>query len=80
MHSKRTSCEKAQDRINHALDRVGRGEIGIITVNLLANSKVASSPRMPSYLDLFHIWDYARGVRAAFMDSIDVESCQLLGT
>ena len=68
----RTSSEKAQDRIDRALDRVGRGEIGITAADLLANSKVASLPRMPSYPGLLRIWDYARAVRAAFIESIDL--------
>ena len=67
----RASGEKAQERIDRALDRVGRGEIGITDADLLTTSKVTSAPSMPSYPGLFGIWEYARTVRAALIESID---------
>ena len=68
----RASSEKAQERIDRALDRVGRGEIGVTQNDLLLGSKPTSVPRMPSYPGLWGIWDYARAVRAALIESIDL--------
>lgn len=66
----RTSSEKAQYRIDCVFDRVGHGEISITAADLLANSRVASLLRMPNYPGLLCIWDYARAIRAAFIESV----------
>lgn len=53
---------RARDLLVSALERVGRGELGI--------DKALVS--MPSYPGLFGIWDYVRDVRKAFLTSLDL--------
>ncbi|KAF8319640.1 hypothetical protein DL93DRAFT_2053513 [Clavulina sp. PMI_390] len=67
----RHSADKAQARIDRALERVGRGEIGITQSDILANSKLTTIPTMPSYPGLLGLWEYARAVRAALIESVD---------
>jgi len=67
-----SSGEKAQARIVRALERVGRGEIGITQADMLANAKITAPPTMPSYPGVLGLWDYARSVRAALIESIDL--------
>lgn len=68
----RASSDKAKARIDRALERVGRGEIGITSSDILPHSKITSAPNMPSYPGLLGIWDYARNVRAALIESLDM--------
>lgn len=74
----REACDKSKARLEAALGRVGKGEIGVTPTDLLPQpspvSKVTASsiPTLPSYPGLLGVWDYTRDVRLALLQSLDV--------
>jgi mitofusin len=51
---------RTRERLNAALDKVGKGEVA------------ESSVTLPTYPGLFGIWDYTRDVKRALLTSLDV--------
>jgi mitofusin 2 len=66
--------QDAKDRLESALDRVGKGEVGVTSRDLatLPHSVMITPPSLPPYPGLFGIWGYARDVRRTLLASIDL--------
>lgn len=65
----RRAAESARETLDAALDRVGKGQLGV--AELPTGSKHVA-PTMPSYPGLLGIWDYARAVRSTLVQSLDL--------
>lgn len=66
--------DHALEALELALERVGKGEVAVDSkqVNAPSSRQPKTTPKLPSYPGLLHVWDYAANVRKALVHSLDL--------